>query len=378
MRIALITPGFSADDDDWCIPVLQNLAGSLQKNHQVQVITISYPHHSSRYTVKGIPVRSFGTKSQSAYAYIQRMIRAHRYLKSAHARRSFDVLHGFWTDQGGLLASMTGRVIEVPAVVTSMAGELTYSPEIGYGRRKQPIAGRVAKFGAGGKSLLTVGSEFNRQRLFVEQPDLNSTIVALGVDTALFSPSGTVADLKGNIKLLMVGSLVAVKGHATGLRALASAVRRRPGLHLHIVGDGPLRQHLETLTEELDISSCVSFHGHVVHDRLPLYYRAADLCLLPSYFESTAMVILEAGACQRPTIGSAVGLLSEIAPPMNCLAVGDVEVLAARIVQLSNSPRELKNIGQSTAIAVARNFSLQHMTSRFEEIYKESIAVFKH
>ncbi len=60
MRIALVTPGFSADDADWCIPMMQNLARSLSRLHDVRVYTISYPHRSGDYTVKGVPVRSFG------------------------------------------------------------------------------------------------------------------------------------------------------------------------------------------------------------------------------------------------------------------------------------------------------------------------------
>ncbi|MBC8075600.1 MAG: hypothetical protein H7Y32_05945, partial [Chloroflexales bacterium] len=60
MRIALIVPGFSADERDWCIPALLNLARALARGHTVQVFALRYPHRQGPYQVHNVPVYALG------------------------------------------------------------------------------------------------------------------------------------------------------------------------------------------------------------------------------------------------------------------------------------------------------------------------------
>ena len=72
MRIALITPGFSTDDSDWCIPVLQDLARHLARTHDLTVYTTCYPNEARQYDVKGVAVRSFGDGRIGRRAWFRR------------------------------------------------------------------------------------------------------------------------------------------------------------------------------------------------------------------------------------------------------------------------------------------------------------------
>jgi glycosyltransferase involved in cell wall biosynthesis len=175
----------------------------------------------------------------------------------------------------------------------------------------------------------------------------------------------------GETNLLMVGSLVAVKGHAIAIRAFAKAQLKQSKLHLHIVGDGPLRRELIRLARDLQVFSCITFHGHVEYDDLPDFYHAADFCLMTSYFESTAMVILEAASCERVTIGTAVGLLPEITPSEYCVTPGDFNSLAERILQLCSEPCKIRELGRRAANIVEQKYTLRHMEQRFEAVYEE-------
>ena len=103
MRIALITPGFSANEYDWCIPVLRNLARDLAQSHEISVYALTYPSFAKDYEVAGVPVTSFGDGRTGLVAQIRRLTRAYRRLRADHNQRPFAVLHGFWADQGGLL-----------------------------------------------------------------------------------------------------------------------------------------------------------------------------------------------------------------------------------------------------------------------------------
>jgi hypothetical protein len=60
LNIGLVTPGFSADEADWCIPALLNLVRRLAAVHDVTVYTLRYPHHDGSYGISGARVRAFG------------------------------------------------------------------------------------------------------------------------------------------------------------------------------------------------------------------------------------------------------------------------------------------------------------------------------
>ena len=60
MRLALITPGFSAGDDDWCIPALLDLVRAISHEHDVEVFALRYPPVVGSYEVGGARVHAIG------------------------------------------------------------------------------------------------------------------------------------------------------------------------------------------------------------------------------------------------------------------------------------------------------------------------------
>jgi D-inositol-3-phosphate glycosyltransferase len=62
----------------------------------------------------------------------------------------------------------------------------------------------------------------------------------------------------------------------------------------------------------MDLEDQIDFIGQVDHTELPLYYNAADVCVVPSYYESFGLVALESMACGTPVVATRVGGLSTI------------------------------------------------------------------
>ncbi|MBI3967230.1 MAG: glycosyltransferase, partial [Chloroflexi bacterium] len=126
-------------------------------------------------------------------------------------------------------------------------------------------------------------------------------VIPCGVDLDRFRPldrraSKAELGLRGHRTLLVVGRLEPLKGIDLVIRALA--LLNRPRLRLVIVGDdsshAPEAERLRQLAAELGVSRQVRFVGAVEQSRLPVYYAAADLCLVPSHYESFGLTALEA------------------------------------------------------------------------------------
>ena len=167
-----------------------------------------------------------------------------------------------------------------------------------------------------------------------------------GVDLNVFHP-GNRADARARIRLtpdepvlLFVGNLVAVKGVDILVEAAARLAAAGARFRLHLVGQGPLRPHLERLAADRGLGVRVEFHGAIPNTHLPDWYRAASAVVLPSHSEGVPNVLLEAAACGVPFIASAVGGIPEIAGlgVSRLVPRGDVEALAIALRTFLDAP----------------------------------------
>lgn len=106
--------------------------------------------------------------------------------------------------------------------------------------------------------------------------------------------------------LLTVGRLSKRKGIQDLVAAARTLAIRDVDVRWYVVGDGPLREKLEE-------TPLVKPVGHVSHERVPEYYRAADLLVHPSLIEGLPNVLLEAAACGIPTVSRNVGEAATVA-----------------------------------------------------------------
>jgi D-inositol-3-phosphate glycosyltransferase len=166
-------------------------------------------------------------------------------------------------------------------------------------------------------------------------------VVPCGVNLDLFNPMDkTVArrrlglDPAGDV-ILYVGRFDPLKG-IDRLFSAMTHLRHRKNLTLVVVGgDGdqsPEFQRLRRITSDLKINETVNFVGRVQQERLPPYYCAADILVVPSYYESFGLVGLESLACGTPVVSTKVGVLEDI---LNQNNIG-------HLVE-NNNPRSLAN-----------------------------------
>ncbi len=371
MRIAIVTPGFSADETDWCIPVLLNLVRTLAVQHEVTVFALRYPHRHDRYRVYDATVQALGGGIAGGLKRGPVLVRALAALVREGRRQRFDVIHGFWADEAGALAVAAGRLLHVPSIVTVMGGELVGDRDLDYGVQLSKVGRRLVHWSLPRANCVTVGS-----RLVAQLAQRHVTVdclreTPLGVDTALFRCDGPTVDLAGAPRLLQIASLTPVKDQSTLLQALAMLAPAFPDVHLHLVGEGPLQAVLEDQARSLGLSSHLTLHGAVHHELTPSYYRGADLFVLSSRYESQSMVMLEAAACGCPIVGTAVGLLPEFLPTA-CLALpASAEALALVVAAACRDTAYRRRLGETLQRRVSAAYGLSACVATFVQLYEE-------
>jgi len=150
-------------------------------------------------------------------------------------------------------------------------------------------------------------------------------IVPNVVDTSIFHPADAGeatrvtetpaepgAALDTQRRLLFVGGLTPVKGMPDLLAALKILNQSRRDWRLDVVGDGPQRNEYMALAVSLGLSDQVSFHGFQPKSVIAAFMRHANFLVLPSLWENSPCVVIEAMASGLPVIASRVGGISEV------------------------------------------------------------------
>ncbi|HEY1652437.1 MAG TPA: glycosyltransferase [Acidimicrobiales bacterium] len=150
-------------------------------------------------------------------------------------------------------------------------------------------------------------------------------IVAPGVDHAFFGPGhrpqarrALGLPLDGRL-LLFVGRIQPLKCADVAIETLAELRAAGGEPYRLVVVGGPSGPHgekslqgLHDVADARGVGEFVHFIEPQPHELLSSYYRAADVCLVPSRSESFGLVALEAAACGTPVVASAVGGLTTL------------------------------------------------------------------
>jgi len=306
----------------------------------------------------------------------------------AETGATYDALHAnYWIS--GAVAHRLKHDLDLPLVATfhTLA---RVKAEIGLGGEDPAHRSRVETEVIGCSDLVCASTEHERAQLvdLYGADEERVEIVPPGVDHELFLP-GTAEDrdraraalrLDARRVLLFVGRIQPLKGADLAVRCLAEL--DDPKAVLLIVGgpsgpDGAAElARLHDLSRELGVDEQVRFVPPQRHERLPIFYRAADVCLVPSRSESFGLVALEAAACGTPVVAAAVGgLTSLVEHGTTGLLVERREPgsFAAATSLLLDDPELAADMGVS-AHAHSRRYSWSITAGRLRRLYADLAA----
>jgi sugar transferase (PEP-CTERM/EpsH1 system associated) len=173
----------------------------------------------------------------------------------------------------------------------------------------------------------------------------------------------------------VIGRLVAVKDHATFLRAAAQVGARLPAARFLVVGSGPLQASLEASIRQLGIASVV----RMLPARADVagVFAALDVLVVSSVSEGCSNVILEAMAMGKPVIATAVGGNPELVEPevTGLLVPAQDAARLAEAMQRLGSDRALaERFGAAGRRVAEQRFSLTRMVEQTDALYRRLLA----
>jgi glycosyltransferase involved in cell wall biosynthesis len=175
--------------------------------------------------------------------------------------------------------------------------------------------------------------------------------------------------------VVSAGRLSPEKGHSYLIEAVAELVKHKIDAIFAFCGDGVCRDDLIAFAERKGVAGICRFLGFR-HDLKDIFH-AMDLLVLPSLTEGLPCVILEAFACGRPVVATAVGGVPEVVrdgangilvPPRR------PDLLAEAILRCLRNPEESRRMGLRGREIVTEEFNVEKQNRRLEAIYDEVLA----
>lgn len=294
-------------------------------------------------------------------------------LVGLHHRQKIDILYS--VDSIGFIAAVAfGRFWRVPTVFNFQASIFSPGRELDYSVWEVALfkfTNRLAACAA--DRVICVSQEMVRCALYAGAREDKVTLISNLVD---LEPFQSIRRARGTVPdepiCLYVGALRPVKGLQFLIRALSAVLRWVPRTRLVLVGDGPDREKLVGLAQDLGVLHCLDFVGRLAWiDVLP-YYKQADIFVLPSLSDPKPLVVLEALAAGLPVVGSRVDGIPEmvkdgynglLVPTKNALALSEA------LVRLLND-RGLYERCSRNALQTVQKFSWEKNIRKFITLYE--------
>jgi glycosyltransferase involved in cell wall biosynthesis len=296
------------------------------------------------------------------------------YLEARWREEAFDVVHAhFW--MSGLASVAAAKASGVPVLQTFHAlgtvkrrhqGARDTSPPT-----RIPLERRLCR--TVDRVIATCHDEVDELRA-LGLPQWRASVIPCGVDTDDFRPVRTPAGDRP--RLLVIGRLVERKGVGNVIEALAQL----PGVELMIAG-GPAEEFLDTdpdvarlraLAGGFGVADRVRFLGSVSRPDVPAVMAAADVVVAVPWYEPFGIVPVEAMACGRPVVGSAVGgLLDTVVPGVTGELVPPrrPDLLAPVLQHLLQDPARRQAYGRAGRARAVQTYQWRQIAAATEDVY---------
>jgi D-inositol-3-phosphate glycosyltransferase len=302
----------------------------------------------------------------------------------------YDVIHSHYWLSGVAAASLSDAwggtpIMHMFHTLGEMKNRIARSEEEREGEYR--IQGERQVLRRADRVIAATIAEVTQLRFLYKANASKLVVIPPGVDVSHFYPiPADEAKLYVGLKpedrmVLFVGRIERLKGVDTLIQAMSGLhLEEKQRVHLAIIGGDPAASpremsgemaRLQKLCDDLSVGQTVVFLGKRDQDKLPYYYSAAELVVMPSHYESFGMVALEAMACGTPVIASEVGGLAYLVRDGETgFTIPDQEpdMLCEKISWLLNDEHLHAKMSQR-AVEYAQDYAWEKIAEQIQGVY---------
>lgn len=214
-----------------------------------------------------------------------------------------DVIHAHSALYGGAIAVRLGRKFGIPVVITEHSSAFALNLLSQWELRLAKAA-----FAAADECIAVSETLAGEVRRLLGDREREILVVPNVVARRFLACQPKSHSGKGGKKIILnIGSLDVNKAQFDLIAAFAKVVRQNQNAELWLVGDGPERPRLETLSASLGLTNKVKFLGNMPPDKIPALLAEADLLAISSHYETFGVVAAEALVLGKPVVSTRCG-----------------------------------------------------------------------
>lgn len=377
LHVLTLTPFYPSDGDEvsGCF-VAETLRQLKAYGVASSVIAVDSIYHASRRTSRESPAEwfrypqlpgNFGLSSAGKFLGALLL----RRVQQLHRQSPIHVIHAHAALPCGHAAALLSRRLGIPFVVTIHGLDVfnsCFQKGIAAGWRR---TASLNVYESASKVICISGKV---QRLLTDGigAAVASVVVYNGTDPSVFAP-GTAQEKTPTI--LMVGNLLAGKGHELVLRAFSRVKDSHPDLQCRIIGEGADRDRFAGLAKDLGISDQVHFLGRRSRSEVAEAMRNCTIFVLPSRYEGLGCVYLEAMASGKAVIACQGQGIDEIIQHGSngwLIPVDGLEELVQGLQVLLANAELRARIGRTARQTILDKLTLSHQAESLAKIYEEA------
>lgn len=270
-----------------------------------------------------------------------------------------DLIHAHFAYHAAVIGMQIGRILKKPFTFTAHAYEI-FNKSLHSRDRLKTLSETADR--------IFTPSAFNKKYIVGETgvPEEKIGVIRATIAYDKFNETKRSNLSLDKIKIISIGRLVEKKGFQYLIKSLEIVKKKHSSIELVLIGEGPLKDELVSLSKDLGLDNNIKFLGARSNEECIREISESDIAVLPCVVASNGdmdalpLALQEAMATGIPAISSRIGGMAEIIEDGKegiLVPERDERALADAILQLIENPAMRNEMGRNGRVKIAREFN---------------------